>query len=402
MDGYEDDHTHAGISGRKEVKIGLAGFIAAAFSSLFALAAGCGYMFDAVSDTLDKSNPLKGYVAGLLVVTTDYQTGGLCVIDENALTATVWPDVVYSDSTAAADDKYVYVIQRYGSDSIQVRSRFEGLKLVAEYGLEAGSNPHGFASLQNGSAVAVNYSKPYLTILDAQTGKAAAKIDGTIFSRGEPDALPEFDALVQAESFLYVPIQRLDRRNGFAPYANGEIAVFNALSLDWEKTKDESGNAIPLTVKLRRANPFLTRYYPQFDLIAAACAGRFLYADGAIESFKPFKNEYVGEILTEEAAGGDVISFELTSDSGGFAIISDENSNTLLARFKSGAVIQTILKTDGYKLVDAALSTDGKRLFAADRSYDAPKVRVFDVETSEEIGDGIDCGLPAFFFLRLP
>jgi hypothetical protein len=107
-------------------------------------------------------------------------------------------------------------------------------------------------------------------------------------------------------------------------------------------------------------------------------------------------------ILTETAAGGDILDVEIISDTRGYAIIATPSFTTELIAFNptTGAKIgSTLYAPGGYDLNDCEPDDLGGTLLLTDRKATSPGVRCYNLATGAAQGGLINVGLPPFDIL---
>ena len=156
-------------------------------------------------------------------------------------------------------------------------------------------------------------------------------------------------------------------------------------------------------VPLIRTNPYseiVPNFFGATDL-ALSAVGFFGVNDGGIIAISSGNAANQSMILTEAAAGGDILDFVIfPSQTKGYAIVANASFETELIQFnpstgtKTGA---TIYNPGGYYLSDLEIGTD---LMLADRKPTDPGVRFFDVTNNTQIlANPLDVGLPPFDIL---
>jgi hypothetical protein len=109
--------------------------------------------------------------------------------------------------------------------------------------------------------------------------------------------------------------------------------------------------------------------------------------------------------VREDALGGDLVDFTLAPGGRGYAAVTLADNSTALVAFDeaSGARISTIYTSSAYALVDVQATASGY-LFACDRDYAEPGLRVFRADTGSPVTafqQPIATGLPPFELVPL-
>lgn len=321
----------------------------------------------------------------LFVVTTDYQSGSFSLINTETLEAQPSIDTIYMDASATFYEKYVYIINRYGQDNIEIRDPNDGFKVIKQYSTGSASNPHGLCFANDEKAYVTLYEKDYILVVNPLTGEELGRID--ISSHADADGIPEMSACKIIGDTLFVGLQLLDRNDTmFPPTGESYILAVNTSSDKVEKS-----------IKCSSTNPLsVFRKTDADEKLWIGYSGMMPGGDDAgIEYLDTDTFEMSGLIIDEKKAGGDIQNFAMIDDNTGFVVVSDENFNMKLYKFDaSSGKKEEIFSTEGYNIGGIALSKDGK-LFVADRTINAPGIRVFKADTGKEITDSvIDVGPP--------
>jgi hypothetical protein len=333
----------------------------------------------------------------LFITTTDYATGSSSVIDlAPPLTATLNVASIHSDAVARYYDGYVYVINRYGADNIQILDPYNAFATVRQFSTGNLSNPQdvAFASVDK-MYVSRNESNE-IWMMNPQTGVQTGSIELMAFA--DSDGLCEMQYMLLVGDRLFVSIQRLDRNAPWwPPVGTSYIAVIDT-GTDTVVDVDP-GTPGTQAIALANANPFSKiQHDPWSDHLYVACVGFSGLLDGGVELIDTTTLSSAGTMLSESAAAGDVLDVEIVDGQIGYAIIQNTNFNTDLIMFNpsDGTKTQTVYSPDDYVLQDIALGPTGE-LFLSDRTSLAPGIRVYEALTGAEItSTPIDVGLPPF------
>jgi len=333
------------------------------------------------------------------VVATDFQTGSFATVtlDEPRQVVKANPQRrIHSDAVARTYGGLVYVVNRFFGDNIQVLDPASDFATVWQCSTEAKSNPHDIAFASPSKAYVSRSDKTSLWIVDPSAPPGCAnfkigEIDLAAFA--DADGIPEMDQMAMIGRRLYVLIQYLNRDAVFAPAGPGRIAV---IDIDSDEVVDD--------ITLSGENPFAqTKGLVVRDgKLAIGMSGRYTVADGGIELVDPVAGQAEGLLITEENLGGDVTDFVLLSDRLGYAILSLADFTNSLVAFDPSQkrVIRTLISGSTF-VADIEVDTRGE-LFVADRTFDAPGLRIFRASDGEPLTDGrVDMGLPPFDILFL-
>jgi DNA-binding beta-propeller fold protein YncE len=338
--------------------------------------------------------PLAGTSA--FVVTTDFQTGSFAVfpvLQPDAIARNV--ERIHSDAVAREHDGLVYVVNRLGGDNIQAIDPMQGYATRWQCSVENGSNPHDIAFAAPNKAYVTRYERATILIVDPTTGPDCANfVRGTVdlSALADADGLPEMDQAVVINGELFVTLQRLDRRNFFAPSGTSLIAVI-----------DVATDAVVGTITLTGTNPFAETAGlapdPVTGKIILPEVGQFGRADdGGIERIDPATRTAEGFFVTEADLGGNVTDVVMVDEHQAYAIVLDTSARSSVIRFDPSTrqVVKTLVQADEF-LVDIARGPDGGTLYLTDRTLRRPGIRRFALADDMEIMPSpLDTGLPPF------
>lgn len=331
------------------------------------------------------------------VTTTDYITGNASIL---WLTEPITVDcnvrALHSDAVARYFDGYVYVVNRFLGDNIQILDPQNGFSTVKQFSVGAGSDPHDIAVLGANKAYVTRYNTNVIWIVDPVAGVQTGSID--LSSLADADGLAEVHTMCRVGGRVFVTVQRLDRNSpGWPPVGTSYVAVIDTAT-------DALVDADPVApgvqpIALVGTNPYSDlELDPYSATLYVSCAGRWGLADGGVESIDPVDLQSNGIVFTETAAGGDMIDVEIAGGDRGFAIVSDSDFFTLLIAYNAltGVKTGTLFDPNAYVLQDIEVSPS-KELFLADRTPTDPGIRIYDVFTNAEIAtDPIDTCLPPY------
>ena len=338
------------------------------------------------------------------VTTTDFFTGSASTISlDGSYTVDKNVASIHSDARARYYDGYIYVVNRKGADNIQVLDPNDDFATVREFSVGAGSNPADIAFVSNTKAYVSRYDSVHIWIVNPSTGIKIGTIDMSSFADG--DGLPEMDHMYIYGNRLFVAIQRLDR-NSWTPVGTSYIAVIDVVADTLIDTDPATPGNQPIA--LSKANPFSEL---QLDThshrLYVSCVGFWGMQDGGVEVIDPHTVQSLGIMLSEPAAGGDILDVEIVSPTKGYAVIADADFYTVLIRFNPATGMKTgiLYDPDDWVLDDTECAPTGV-LFLADRTPTNPGIRLYDVTSDVEITSSpIDVGLPPSditFSINLP
>jgi hypothetical protein len=339
----------------------------------------------------------------LLVSTTDFSTGSTTSLDPDTKAATLNVEAIHSDAVLRASgvDGLVYAVGRAGGDHIQVLDPCDNFDTLDQFSTGNGSNPHDIVFYSTTKAYVSRYDMTSVLIMNPQTGASLGSINLAAFA--DADGIPEMDQMFLTGEYLCVLLQRLDRNNFYTPAGASYLVVID-VSTDTVVDMDPGmGGVQPVT--LLRANPYSevnTGTLLGLDIAYFSCVGFFGVLDGAVIRSTLALPDHQGTILTESAAGGDILDVEIISDTRGYAIIATPTFTTELIAFDpiAGTKIGgTIYAPGGYDLNDCEPDGLGGVLLLTDRKVTNPGVRCYDLATGAAVGGLIDVGLPPFDIL---
>ena len=323
------------------------------------------------------------------VLTTDFSTGALSVIDLDAGTVAKNVASVHSDASLRVYGGLIYVVNRFPQDNIQVIDPAARYATRLQFSAGNGSNPQDIAFASPVKAYVSRYGSPDLLVVDPRTGSTIGTVSLAAFADG--DGVPEAAQMAIAWPWLFVACQRL---TNFAPGNPSAVAVIDTRT-------DAVVDVDPATpgtqgIALTGRNPFTDFAYDNAThRLLIGCSGVFGVADGGVERIDIGTFESAGYAITEAALGGDVVDFAWDGSEHSYAIVSDASFNTSLVGWSAaaGAVIDTLYAPGGFSLTDCELNAR-RELCVSDHRLTAPGVRVYRAGADTLIAGPLDTGLP--------
>ncbi|HKQ57886.1 MAG TPA: hypothetical protein VJY35_08445 [Candidatus Eisenbacteria bacterium] len=322
------------------------------------------------------------------IVTTDFTTGALSVIDldTRAVTPNVAP--IHSDATLRTYNGLIYVLNRFGQDNVQIIDPLDNFATRRQFSTGNGSNPQDIAFLSPVKAYVSRYGSADLLIIDPRDGAQRGVI--SLAGLADGDGLPEMAQMTLVGPYLYVACQRLT--NFFA--ANPSvIAIIDTRT-------DRLVDAVPLTpgvqgIPLAGRNPFSDLVYDAAaNELLVACAGDFGVTDGGIERINVSTRQSLGFAVTEAAVAGDIVDLAWNTAAHSYAVVSDAGFNTsLIAWNTAGAVLDTVYAPGGFSIADVAVNNRAE-VYVCDSQLATPGVRVFRAVADTLLAGPIVTGLP--------
>ena len=317
------------------------------------------------------SGLLKKSGKGILVATTNYQTGALALLDLDTRSlnlnfAPIHFDAVVKDLPGL--DSFL-VINRWGADNLQFIRKDTG-KTVAQVSLGLGTNPQD--AVLEGQFLYVSALNQALIIkFDTVTKQVVKTIDLSSFS--DSDGYPEATNLMKKDGLLWVQLQRLNQYQSFSPENASMLVRINLLS-----------DSVVDSRMLKASNP-VTAFRSTEDgsiLVGeAGYMGNQGKLDGGIEKINSLKFESEGFVTTEALLGGDIVDFECPNTEVCAAIISKPDTELVLFDSRSGLKLQTLWESDGYDLKQLVFDPDSGLLYVTDGDPTEPTIRVWDTQS---------------------
>lgn len=333
-----------------------------------------------------------------MVIATDFQTGAYGTVQLDA-PRSVLPATgqrrTGGDAVVRHQGGLVYVINRFLADNLQVLDPGAGLALRYQCSTGSGTNPHDVVVVAPDKAYVTAYERSELLIIHP-----APRPDCSDFVRGridlaahaDADGIPEMDQMALVDGRLYVGLQRLDRRNFFAPAMNGAVAII-----------DTERDTVSALIELHGANPFASTKGLVVDgnSLLIGQAGQIGTLDGGLERIDLGDLGSSGFLITEQELGGDLTDFVWVSPALAFAVIESNARNRVVAFDPRTRQILYTLHAGGF--VSDIEANDRGELFVADRSFGNAGVRIYRLATGAELTTApLALGLPPFDILFLP
>ena len=352
-----------------------------------------------VQSTVLTSTPLLQRSSTALILTSDYVTSSLSTVNTKEQTL-LDADLVSShgDDEIKYYNGHVYILNRFGYDSIDVFDANNNYAFVRTIDTGAGTNPYDIAFLSPEKAYVTLYDSTDLLIINPSTGEHIGAIDFSEFA--DADGIPEMHKMVAFTILgmkrVYVTVQRVNRSQFFAPTEESYI-----VELDGDN--DEVIRSITLTGVNPTTAPIKRGKY----IYVGVTGSWFDPTDGGIERVHLFTNEAEGFIITEEELEGNLADFDIYPKmngvidtlvafaehylgftlpvTNGYTLVSDMSYNTKLVSFdETTDEINTIISTEGWQLQDLAISPRGEVLIA-DRTFEQEGIRIVNAKTQEEV-----------------
>ena len=339
----------------------------------------------------------------LLVSTSDFSTGSTSSLNVDTKAASLDVEAIHSDAVLRASgvDGLIYAVNRSGGDNIQIMDPCNAFNTLHQYSTGNGSNPHDIVFVSTTRAYVSRYDMTSVLIMNPQTGATLGTINLAAFA--DADGLPEMDQMFLAGNYLCVLLQRLDRTNFYTPVGTSYMVVIDTATDTVVDMNPGMNGVQPVT--LLRSNNYSevnTRTVGATSQAYFSCVGFFGVLDGAVIGVDMADVTSQSVILTETAAGGDILDAEIINATRGYAIVATPAFTTVLIAFNpaTGAKIgNTLYAPGGYDLNDCEPDDLLGVLLLTDRKATNPGVRCYDLATGAAVGGLINVGLPPFDIL---
>jgi hypothetical protein len=338
-----------------------------------------------------------------VVLASDFVDGGFGTIDleTRAIRAVSGQTLLHSDATPRVIDGDVFVVNRFGGDSIQKLAGSDNLTTVYQCSTGPGSNPQDIVVIDDDKAYVSVLEQMALLIVDPTPGVCRSRDDFVIGSidlsaLADDDGTPDMTLMAKRGNRVYVALQRLDINSPLRePAANGAIAVI-----------DSDSDTVVDTIELSGENPFANTkgLIIRGSNLYVSEVGLFGENDGGIERVDLDDNSPQGFIFTEATAGGDIVDFAFAAERRAYAIVSRADFTTALIAFDpvAGTLLDTITAAEGFDYSDIEVNDRGE-LYLTDRRFDRPGVRIFRAADGVELTAApLDIGLPPTEVVFLP
>ncbi len=355
------------------------------------------------------AHPARATATKGFVLTTDYVTGTLSVLDLATRSVTADVAVVSPDAFARWYDGLLYVVNRLGYDNVQVVDPANGYATVRQFSVGSGTNPQDIAFASPSKAYVSRLGSPDLLVVDPGTGTATGTV--SLAAWADADGNPEAARMAVVGDLLFVALERL---TNFVPADTGLVVVVD-MRADTVYDADPSAAGMQV-VRLPGMNP--STGFARLDgagpgaatRLFIGCVGRWGELDGGIAEIvvpgwaqggatlragTPAAITCPGYAITEAALGGDVAAVVAYDAEHCYAVVSDASFNTSLVAWdpEAGARLGTLYAPGGYSLADVALNDRGE-LWACNSSFEAPGLRAWSVGGDEPLAGPIATGLP--------
>lgn len=333
------------------------------------------------------SNGLLTSEEVVVVVTTDYISGGVTALQNDGNTVSLDLLSIWPDNWVAAHGEFVYILERFGADNIikLPANNIGPSAVVYQYSVGNGSNPQEMVFVSDRKAYVSRLNKPALWIVDPGAASEAAfklgEVDLSAYADG--DGLPEASPMAVVDGKLYVGCQRLDQNGGWTPLDARLVVI------------DTATDQIIKAIVLERGNPHAMAAHA--GKLYVTCEGDALDpTDGGIEVVDIATDSYEGVLVSESDLGGNVGGLAIRSDAKAY-VVAGGYDESWVARYAvypfdplSGQVGSPLAGATA--AAEVALGGNGV-LYVADRSADQPGIYTYDA-SDNLISGPISTGLP--------
>ncbi len=333
-----------------------------------------------------------------VLTTTDYASGSIAVVDLETNQASANVLNIHSDAVIRSYAGHLYVINRFNADNILVLDPDDLATPVRQFSVGNGTNPQDIAFVSETKAYVARYGSDRLLVVNPATGDSLGSVD--LSFAADADGLPEVAFLTIFKGRLYATCQRLYQ---FAPTDRSEVVVVD-VDTDTSVDLDQEQDGIQGIV-LQARNPAggQVRVGPKLYL---SCAGSFGdLSDGGIEVVNLEENVTEGVVLDGDALGGNAGAIALTSEGGGYVVVSDASFVDHVKRFDlaAGGTIAGTLPGGSGGFVPEIAAWNGN-LYVLDQGPEAAGLLVYDVTSETLVAGPISTGLPpsSIAFLKPP
>lgn len=328
---------------------------------------------------------------------TDFQSPAGCASwVEIAPPRTAHPcvETTSSDPVARWAFGLIYVVNRFQADYIQVLDPTNSFHEVREFSVGNGANPQDIMVVSPTKAFVSLLNRPYLLVCDPSTGTLTDSIPLARFA--DSDGVPEAARMWSygAGARIFVALQRL---TDFVPNDTSFIAVIDGAA-DTVLDVDQSTPGVQ-AIKLLGRNPNSDLEWDATRHRLLVCTvGDYGVLDGGVEAIDPDTYEDLGYETTEAKLGGQLGDVAVSASGKAYVTLSDVDpgGGSRLVRYDrdTGAQVGTALfSTENFALGDIEANDLGE-LWACDRTFVNPGLRVFSTTTDTQLAGPITTGVP--------
>lgn len=307
-----------------------------------------------------------------------------------------------SDAVIRSFGGKIYVINRFGADTIQVVNPGD-FSVAADFSVGPGTNPQDIVVISDDKAYVSRLQSENgggdtsdVLIVNPATGATLGGIDLKPYTTDDGDRFARAAQMVLVDGILYVCIQDLPSNMILPANTNGKVAMIDTATDEViDADADTAGTQV---IELAGRNPS--------DITYSSETGRFYVVDtgvyenfvvntsdsnGGIEAIDRTTMKSEGIIIDDAAFGGGLSEIRLASSELGYTIVG----SAAIASFNptTGEVLsQEVYRTPAYYLPD--FSIDGNdRLLIAEQDFNNPGVVILNPADGSKTGP-INVGAP--------
>jgi hypothetical protein len=357
---------------------------------LTAIFSGCGRAADSTPPP-----PPSTAAPSAFIITGDFETGSYAVMetrDPAAVAADLGP--VHGDAVARTYGGEVFVINRFGADSIQKIAPAAGWTTRYQCSVGNGSNPHDIVFVSPTKAYVTRYEETSIAIVNPSVN---ANCDGFLVgeidlgSFADADGIPEMDQMILVEDRLFVSLQRLDRNQFFEPTAESFLVVIDTKTDQLIDTRPET----PLTdpIQLTWTNPLadsrgLALDPATGDIIVSQVGSFGNIGDGGVETINPYTFQRSRILIEESDIGRNITDFVMIDGRRAWALVTDESFRNFVIQIDTSLREETlsIFESDAY-LTNIEFDAPNNSIWLSDRSFQNAGIRIFSADDGRGIED---------------
>ena len=314
-----------------------------------------------------------------------------------------------TDIGLATSGSEAYVINRFGSDFVDILDLDDDLKLLSEFSVaiddDRSSNPQALHVNSAGEAYISLLGDDSLQVVDVTDPTQVDPLRKVDFSHfADDDGLPEIGTFIGCGDTLFVGVERLDRNNGWAPVDSTFLVPITTGTdqfFDWNSDHDGSDGIelLGLGIKSVRADPASTSGHSV--LVLSSGLERVDLAAGTsswVISDQAFSDLDIGRFQLR--------SFDIHADGTLYFVIAsaDFSEHGIHRASLDGQGADLELVVGSLQTVTGQIEVIGNEAWFPDTTIGASGLRIFDlsVDPVSEVGSALSTGLPPYGFLPLP
>lgn len=359
----------------------------------------------------NETSLIPGRDGAVVLTSTDFTTGAVGWINPRNKRVHADLGLAHSDTRLKHSDRYNFLINRYGADSITILARDAKLTWQGEFSVkgpeEASSNPHDLIVDAQGHLHISFLGRDHIEVWDVSNpaqARLAREIDLSAFA--DADGLPESSLMIQCGETYFVLIQRLNRDGGWLPVDHSYLVPVHGPTgtlYDF----DGSGDNRPDGIRLLGTGMSSWRKDPR-----VADGTRILALNRGLQSVD-LKTATVEEVIPEKVFADlgmdiwDVRNFEVSPDGRWLWILAIDGwpKHTIFRASLDQKGRDLVPAMRNVESVDASMILVDNALWLADTTDGSSGVRIFDIlgDTLKESPDSpLAVGLPPYWLRLVP